>query len=200
VFSRAVYGASEGLSVLVIRDQRARRPGGASSRIENYLGSRPESPGQDLRGGRLYKPKNSAQKSPWRDPLQALKMDGNIFSRIGAEKNSAEPHCPFVARRAANIRKPGSAESGAIEGVPSTTRGKRVSRAPGAAMRISRIVGRKIQRRPAPFSCACTLKPRVSNGHEGPASAATMSRYLFHASEACKEITLMTSTVIEDAR
>jgi thioredoxin reductase (NADPH) len=57
----AVYGASEGLDVVVVEDVAIRGQAGSSSRIENYLGFPRGVPGQSWHEPRCFRPSSSGR-------------------------------------------------------------------------------------------------------------------------------------------
>ena len=59
----AVYGASEGLDVLIIESQAPGGHAGSSSKIENYLGFPTGISGQALAGRALRRPKSLVPKT-----------------------------------------------------------------------------------------------------------------------------------------
>ena len=59
----AVYGASEGLDVLVLESNAPGGQAGSSSKIENYLGFPTGISGQDLRAAPTRRRRNSARRS-----------------------------------------------------------------------------------------------------------------------------------------
>src|SRR4029453_13204179 len=87
----AVYGASEGLQVLVIESNSPGGQAGSSSRIENYLGFPTGISGQEL-AGRAY--------------AQAQKFGAQILFPTGATRLSWHRH-PFAVQIDDDLRVPG---------------------------------------------------------------------------------------------
>jgi len=190
----AVYGASEGLSVLVIETSAPGGQAGASSRIENYLGFPSGISGQDLAGRAFVQAEKFGAKIAVARSAKALKCTRKPYSVEMDDGKIVQSRTVIVAA-GAQYRKPDLPNLAQFEGVGvyygATSIEARLCRNENIA-----IVGGGNSAGQAAVFLAMHAK-HVYLMVRGPSLAATMSRYLISRIEACKEITLMTSTVIE---
>jgi thioredoxin reductase (NADPH) len=191
----AVYGASEGLKVLVLEKNAPGGQAGSSSRIENYLGFPMGISGQEL-SNRAF--------------VQAEKFGAHIAIAQSAERTEDQPpalhgrtgrwslsagsnghHSRWVADIADWICRtfPSSKELESTTALPT-------SRPQSAATKRSRSWAVGIRQGRRRFSLPDTAK-HVYLVVRGPCLAKTMSRYLISRIEASPRITLMAWTRIE---
>src|SRR5215475_1342180 len=111
----AVYGASEGLDVLVVESRAPGGQAGSSSKIENYLGFPTGISGQDL-AGRAY---SQAQKFG-AQVMVAKKAGGLLCSRtpyaVAMDEGSPIPARSIVIATGAQYRRPQVENLGQFEG------------------------------------------------------------------------------------
>jgi thioredoxin reductase (NADPH) len=187
----AVYGASEGLDVLVLESNVPGGQAGSSSRIENYLGFPTGISGLDLTG-RAY--------------AQALKFGARVFVAKGATRLSCDGQRytieidggPLIRSRAiiiasgAEYRKPPLANLSTFEGA-----GVYYGATPMEAQLCGGeevvIVGGGNSAGQAAVFLASTAR-RIHMLVRGPGLADTMSRYLVRRIEESPAIVLRTST------
>ena len=190
----AVYGASEGLKVLVIESNAPGGQAGSSSRIENYLGFPTGISGQDL-AGRAF--------------VQAEKFGAHILIARGARGLKCEPR-PYTVE----LDSGGSVQARSIIVAAGAQYRKldlpKLARFEGAGVyygatqveaQVCRneetaVVGGGNSAGQAALFLAGFAR-HVYLLVRGPGLAATMSRYLIARIEACREITFKPWTEIE---
>jgi thioredoxin reductase (NADPH) len=189
----AVYGASEGLDVLVLESSMPGGQAGSSSRIENYLGFPTGISGLDLTG-RAY--------------AQALKFGARVVVAKGATRLSCDGHRytvdidqgPRIRARAvivatgAEYRKPALHNLSTFEGA-GVYYGATPMEAQLCAGQDVVIVGGGNSAGQAAVFLASTAR-RVHMLVRGPSLAETMSRYLIRRIEENPAIDLRTHTQI----
>lgn len=190
----AVYGASEGLNVLVIESNAPGGQAGSSSKIENYLGFPMGISGQEL-AGRAF--------------VQAEKFGAHIsIARSAAALKCAKP--PYAIRLddggivqsrsiivAAGVqyRKLDLANLAQFEGVGVYYGATSVEAQICSNQEVAIVGGGNSAGQAAIF--LSTVAKHVYLLVRGPGLSATMSRYLISRIEGCSEITLKTYTEIE---
>jgi len=189
----AVYGASEGLDVLVLESTVPGGQAGSSSRIENYLGFPTGISGLDLTG-RAY--------------AQALKFGAQVIVAKGATRMACDgqrytvdiDHGPRIRARAviiatgAEYRKPALHNLSAFEGA-GIYYGATPMEAQLCVGEDVAIVGGGNSAGQAAVFLASTAR-RVHMLVRGPSLADTMSRYLIRRIEENPAIVLRTHTQI----
>ena len=99
----AVYGASEGLDVLVLETNAPGGQAGSSSKIENYLGFPTGVSGQDLAGaGAMRRRRNSARRSSSRK-ARAADVRPQAVRHCRSTTTRACRHAPSSSQRAPPI-------------------------------------------------------------------------------------------------
>jgi thioredoxin reductase (NADPH) len=190
----AVYGASEGLSVLVIETNAPGGQAGSSSRIENYLGFPSGISGQEL-AGRAF--------------VQAEKFGAHVFvarSALGLEcqkvpyavaldDGKAVKSRTVIIASGAQYRKPDLPNLAQFEGVGIYYGATSIEAGLCRDENVG-IVGGGNSAGQAAVYLASKAK-HVYLMVRGPCLASTMSRYLISRIEASPVITLMTFTEIE---
>ena len=108
----AVYGASEGLDVLVLESNAPGGQAGSSSRIENYLGFPTGISGQELAGARLHagaevrRRRSMIAKGATQlacDAQAVRHRDRRRTARAGARRRSSRPARSTASRRSSNL-------------------------------------------------------------------------------------------------
>src|ERR1700722_2835468 len=190
----AVYGASEGLSVLVVETNAPGGQAGSSSRIENYLGFPAGISGQELAGRAFVQAEKFGAHVAVARTAQALNCKKTPYGVALDDGKSVQSRTVIIAA-GAEYRKPDLPNLAQFEG------GGIYYRATSIEAGICRdenvaIVGGGNSAGQAAVFLAQNAK-HVYLMVRGPGLASTMSRYLISRIEACPEITLMTWTVIE---
>jgi thioredoxin reductase (NADPH) len=189
----AVYGASEGLDVLVLESNLPGGQAGSSSRIENYLGFPTGISGLDLTG-RAY--------------AQALKFGAHVVVAKGATRLACDgrrytvviddgPHVParaVIIATGAEYRKPPIANLSTFEGA-GVYYGATPMEAQLCVGEEVVVVGGGNSAGQAAVFLASTAR-RVHMLVRGPGLADTMSRYLVRRIEENPAIVLRTRTQI----
>jgi thioredoxin reductase (NADPH) len=190
----AVYGASEGLSVLVVETNAPGGQAGSSSRIENYLGFPAGISGQDLAGRAFVQAEKFGAKVAVARSAQALECTRTPYAVALDDGKSVKSRTVIIAA-GAQYRKPDLPNLAKFEGAGiyygATTIEAGICRDENVA-----IVGGGNSAGQAAVFLASHAK-HVYLMVRGSGLASTMSRYLISRIEASQEITLMTWTVIE---
>jgi thioredoxin reductase (NADPH) len=190
----AVYGASEGLNVLVIESNAPGGQAGSSSRIENYLGFPMGISGQDLAArafvqaekfGAQIAVARSAAKLKCAKPPYAIQLDdgGTVQSRS------------IIVAAGAQYRKLDLANLAQFEGVGVYYGATAVEAQVCSHQEVAIVGGGNSAGQAAIY--LSTVAKHVYLLVRGPGLSETMSRYLISRIEACPEITLKTFTEIE---
>jgi thioredoxin reductase (NADPH) len=191
----AVYGASEGLSVLVIETNAPGGQAGSSSRIENYLGFPTGISGQELAGrafvqaekfGAKIAVARSARMLKCAKPPYGVELDDGAMVRART----------VIVAAGAQYRKPELENLAQFEGVGVYYGATAVEARICGDENIAVVGGGNSAGQAAVFLAGHAK--HVYLMVRGPGLAATMSRYLISRIEASKEITLMTWTEIEE--
>jgi len=190
----AVYGASEGLNVLVIESNAPGGQAGSSSRIENYLGFPMGISGQELAGrafvqaekfGAHISVARSAASLKCAKPPYAIQFDdgGIVQSRS------------IIVAAGAQYRKLDLPNLAQFEGVGVYYGATSVEAQVCGDREVAIVGGGNSAGQAAIF--LSTVARRVYLLVRGPGLSETMSKYLISRIEACPEITLKTFTEIE---
>jgi thioredoxin reductase (NADPH) len=190
----AVYGASEGLSVLVIETNAPGGQAGSSSRIENYLGFPAGISGQELAGRAFVQAEKFGAKVAVARTAQALKCTKNPYV-IALDDGKFIKSRTIIIASGAQYRKPNLPNLAQFEGVGIYYGATNIEAGICQDENIAIVGGGNSAGQAAVF-----LANRAKHVYlmvRGPSLAATMSRYLISRIEACPEITFMPSTEIE---
>jgi thioredoxin reductase (NADPH) len=190
----AVYGASEGLNVLVVESNAPGGQAGSSSRIENYLGFPMGISGQELASRAFVQAEKfgahisiarSAASLKCAKPPYAIQLDdgGMVRSRS------------IIVAAGAQYRKLGLQNLAQFEGA-GVYYGATAVEAQVCTDQVVAIVGGGNSAGQAAIYLS-TVAKHVYLLVRGPGLSETMSRYLISRIEACNEITLKTWTEIE---
>jgi thioredoxin reductase (NADPH) len=190
----AVYGASEGLSVLVVETNAPGGQAGSSSRIENYLGFPNGISGQELAGRAFVQAEKFGARVAVARSAQGLECQKKPYGVALDDGKSIKSRTVIIAS-GAQYRKPDLANLAQFEGVGvyygATSIEAGICRDDNVA-----IVGGGNSAGQAAVYLAAHVK-HVYLMVRRDSLAETMSRYLISRIEASPEITLMTWTVIE---
>jgi len=190
----AVYGASEGLNVLVIESNAPGGQAGSSSRIENYLGFPMGISGQELAArafiqaekfGAQISVARSAASLQCAKPPYAIRLDDGV---------SVQSRSIIVAA-GAQYRKLDLPNLAQFEGVGVYYGATSVEAQVCSDQEVAIVGGGNSAGQAAIF--LSTVAKHVYLLVRGPGLSETMSRYLISRIEACSEITLKTFTEIE---
>jgi thioredoxin reductase (NADPH) len=190
----AVYGASEGLNVLVVESNAPGGQAGSSSRIENYLGFPTGISGQELASrafvqaekfGAQIAVARSATSLKCAKPPYALQLDdgGLVQSRS------------LIVATGVQYRRLDLPNLAQFEGVGVYYGATNVEAQVCAGQEVAIVGGGNSAGQAALF--LSTVARHVYLLVRGPGLSDTMSRYLISRIEACNEITLKTFTEIE---
>ena len=190
----AVYGASEGLSVLVVESNAPGGQAGSSSRIENYLGFPMGISGQDLAAraflqaekfGAHIEVARSAATLQCARPPYALQLDdgGSVQSRS------------LIVATGAQYRRLNLPNLAQFEGRGVYYGATQVEAQVCSNQEVAIVGGGNSAGQAAIF--LSTVAKHVYLLVRGRGLSETMSRYLISRIEACPEITLKTFTEIE---
>jgi thioredoxin reductase (NADPH) len=189
----AVYGASEGLSVLVIETSAPGGQAGSSSRIENYLGFPAGISGQDLAGRAFVQAEKFGAHIAVARSAQALECQKKPYGIALDDGKSVQSRTVIIAS-GAQYRKPDLANLAQFEGV-GIYYGATSIEAKICADESVAIVGGGNSAGQAAVFLAQHAK-HVYLLVRGPGLSSTMSRYLISRIEASPQITLMNWTEI----
>jgi thioredoxin reductase (NADPH) len=190
----AVYGASEGLNVLVVESNSPGGQAGSSSRIENYLGFPMGISGQELAarafvqaekfGAQIVVARSAASLTCARPPY-VLKLDdgGTVQSRS------------LIVATGAQYRKLNLANLAEFEGAGVYYGATPVEAQICTNQEVAIVGGGNSAGQAAIY--LSTVAKHVYLLVRGPGLSATMSKYLISRIEACAEITVKTFTEIE---
>jgi thioredoxin reductase (NADPH) len=190
----AVYGASEGLNVLVVESNAPGGQAGASSRIENYLGFPLGISGQDLANRAFVQAEKFGAQIAIARAARGLKCTRPPY-RVELDESGAVQGRSIIVAAGADYRKLNLANLAQFEGVGvyygATPMESHLCRNEEVI-----IVGGGNSAGQAAMFLAGFAK-HVYLLVRGPRLADTMSRYLIARIEACKEITLEAWTEVE---
>src|ERR1700733_4175169 len=190
----AVYGASEGLSVLVVETNAPGGQAGSSSRIENYLGFPMGISGQDLAarafvqaekfGAHIAVARSAASLKCARPPYALQLDDGRTVQSRS-----------IIVAAGAQYRRLNLPNLADFEGVGVYYGATAVEAQVCGDKEVAIVGGGNSAGQAAIF--LSTVAKHVYLLVRGPGLSETMSRYLISRIEACKEITLKPFTEIE---
>jgi len=190
----AVYGASEGLNVLVVESTAPGGQAGSSSRIENYLGFPNGISGQDLaRRAFVQAEKFGAQIAVARSAraLTSVRPPYTVELDDGASVQARS----IIVAAGAQYRKIDVPNLAQFEGAGVFYGATQVEADVCTGQTVAVVGGGNAAGQAAIF--LSSLAKRVYLLVRGPGLATTMSRYLISRIEACSEITLKTWTKVE---
>jgi len=189
----AVYGASEGLNVLVLEGHAPGGQAGSSSRIENYLGFPTGIAGQDLAGRAFVQAEKFGAQIAIARVAAGLRCERRPF---GIELSGAEPvegHAVIIASGAA-YRKLPLRDLGRFEGAGVYYGATQLEAQLCAAEEIAIVGGGNSAGQAAVFLSA--IARHVHMLVRGAGLAESMSRYLIRRIEESPTITLRTRTEV----
>ena len=190
----AVYGASEGLNVLVVESNAPGGQAGSSSRIENYLGFPTGISGQDLAGRAFVQAEKFGAHITVARTARALRCDRPPYTVELDDGGSVQGRSIIVAA-GAQYRKLPLSNLARFEGSGVYYGATAVEAQLCGNEEVAIIGGGNSAGQAAMF-----LSAHAKHVHllvRGPGLADTMSRYLISRIEACPEITLRAWTEIE---
>jgi len=190
----AVYGASEGLNVLVLESNAPGGQAGSSSRIENYLGFPTGISGQDLAGRAFVQAEKFGAHIAVARSARALNCARPPYSVHLDDGASVQARSVIVAA-GAQYRKLELPNVAQFEGVGIYYGATQVEAALCANDEVVVVGGGNSAGQAAMF-----LSAHAKHVHllvRGPGLSETMSRYLISRIEACRDITLRARTEIE---
>jgi len=190
----AVYGASEGLNVLVVESSSPGGQAGSSSRIENYLGFPNGISGQELAGRAFIQAEKFGAQIAVARSARALKCARSPFTVELDDGASVQGRSVIVAA-GAQYRKLPLSNLGQFEGAGVYYGATPVEAQLCANDEVAVVGGGNSAGQAAMF-----LSAHAKHVHllvRGPGLAETMSRYLISRIEACPDITLRPFTEVE---
>ena len=190
----AVYGASEGLKVLVVESNAPGGQAGSSSRIENYLGFPIGISGQELAGRAFVQAEKFGAHIAVARSARALKCARPPYTVELDDGGSVQARSIIVAA-GAQYRKLELPNLAQFEGVGIYYGATQVEAQLCANEEVAIVGGGNSAGQAALF-----LSAHAKHVHllvRGPGLAETMSRYLISRIEACREITLRPRTEVE---
>jgi thioredoxin reductase (NADPH) len=190
----AVYGASEGLKVLVVESTAPGGQAGTSSRIENYLGFPTGISGQDLAGRAFVQAEKFGAQIAIARTARALKCERPPYTIELDDGGSVEGRSIVVAA-GAQYRKLDLPNVAQFEGAGIYYSATRVEAQLCGNAEVAIVGGGNSAGQAAVF-----LSGSAKHVHlvvRGSGLAETMSRYLIARIESCQEITLRPETEIE---
>jgi thioredoxin reductase (NADPH) len=190
----AVYGASEGLNVLVVESNAPGGQAGSSSRIENYLGFPLGITGQELAGRAFVQAEKFGAQIAVARSARALKCARPPYTVELDDGASVEARSIIVAA-GAQYRKLAVPNLAAFEGVGVYYGATQIEAQLCGTEEIAIVGGGNSAGQAAIF--LANHAKRVNVLVRGPGLAETMSRYLISRIEACPEITLHSRTEVE---
>jgi thioredoxin reductase (NADPH) len=190
----AVYGASEGLNVLVVESSAPGGQAGASSRIENYLGFPMGISGQDLANRAFVQAEKFGANISVARSARSLKCDHPPYT-IELDDGGSVRALSIIVAAGAQYRKLNLPNLTQFEGAgiyygATTVEGQLCRDQPVVIVGGGNSAGQA-----AMF--LSTLAKHVYLVVRGPGLSETMSRYLISRIEACSDITIKPMTEIE---
>lgn len=189
----AVYGASEGLSTLVIECNAPGGQAGSSSRIENYLGFPNGISGQELAGRALIQAEKFGAQISIARPAKALKCDRKPYA-VELDDGGVVRGSSVILASGAKYRKLNLPNLDQFEGVGVYYGATPVEAQLSKSQEVVVVGGGN-----SAGQAALYLSQFASHVHmavRGPGLTDSMSRYLISRIEACTEITLRPYTEI----
>lgn len=190
----AVYGASEGLNVLVVEGNAPGGQAGTSSRIENYLGFPLGISGQDLTGRAFVQAEKFGAHILVARGARSLKCGGATYS-IELDDGASVQSRTVIVAAGAQYRKLNLPNLAQFEGVGIYYGATAVEAQICGQEEVVVVGGGNSAGQAAIFLSGFARHVYLLT--RGPGLADTMSRYLIARIEACREITLKPWTEIE---
>jgi len=190
----AVYGASEGLNVLVVEGNAPGGQAGTSSRIENYLGFPLGISGQDLTGRAFVQAEKFGAHILVARGARSLRCGGGTYAIELDDGNTVQSRAVIVAA-GAQYRKLDLPNLAQFEGVGVYYGATKVEAQVCDGCEIAVVGGGNSAGQAAIYLSG--FAKHVYLLTRGPGLSDTMSRYLISRIEACKDITLRPWTEIE---
>ncbi len=189
----AVYGASEGLTVLVIETNAPGGQAGSSSRIENYLGFPAGISGQDLAGRAFVQAQKFGAKIAIARSAKALECTKNPYSVALDDGKSIKSRAVIIAS-GVQYRKPDLPNLQQFEGAGVYYGATNIEAGLCRDENVAIVGGGNSAGQAAVF--LASQAKHVYLMVRGPGLTSTMSRYLISRIEASPEITFMNWTEI----
>jgi thioredoxin reductase (NADPH) len=189
-----VYGASEGLNVLVLESSGPGGQAGSSSRIENYLGFPNGISGQDLAGRAFVQAEKFGAHVLVASTARALKCEHGPYS-IDLEGGGVVQGRSVILAAGAKYRKLDLPKLNEFEGAGIYYGATNVEAQICRDEEVAVVGGGN-----SAGQAALYLSEFAKHVHllvRGPGLAETMSRYLISRIEACREITFRPRTEIQ---
>src|SRR5580693_5093680 len=190
----AVYGASEGLNVLVVESNAPVGQAGSSSRIENYLGFPLGITGQELAARAFVQAEKFGAQIAVARSARALKCARSPYT-VELDDGASVGARSIIVAAGAQYRKLGVPNLGQFEGVGVYYGATQIEAQLCGSEEVAIVGGGNSAGQAAIF-----LADHARHVHvlvRGPGLAETMSRYLISRIEACPEITLHSRTEVE---
>jgi thioredoxin reductase (NADPH) len=189
----AVYGASEGLNVLVIETSSPGGQAGSSSRIENYLGFPTGISGQDLAGRAFVQAEKFGAKIAVARSARALKCAREPYG-IEMDDGKVIHSRTVIIASGAQYRKPDLKNLAQFEGVGIYYGATAVEAQICSGQNVAIVGGGNSAGQAAVYLASHAR--HVYHMVRGPGLADTMSRYLISRIEESKQITSLNWTEI----
>jgi thioredoxin reductase (NADPH) len=189
----AVYGASEGLNVLVIETNSPGGQAGSSSRIENYLGFPTGISGQDLAGRAFVQAEKFGAKIAVARSARALKCAKEPYG-VELDDGKMIRSRTVIIASGAQYRKPDLKNLARFEGVGIYYGATAVEAQICGGQNVAIVGGGNSAGQAAVYLASHAR--HVYHMVRGPGLADTMSRYLISRIEESKQITFMNWTEI----
>jgi thioredoxin reductase (NADPH) len=190
----AVYGASEGLSVLVVEGNAPGGQAGSSSRIENYLGFPMGISGQELAGRAFVQAEKFGANILVARTARGLRCERPPYS-VDLDDGASLHARSIIVASGAKYRKLRVQNLAQFEGVGVYYGATRVEAELCRGEEVAVVGGGNSAGQAAMFLSG--IAKRVHLLVRGPGLANSMSRYLISRIEACHQITFMPKTEVE---
>ena len=190
----AVYGASEGLSVLVVECNAPGGQAGSSSRIENYLGFPLGISGQDLASRAFVQAEKFGARIAVARSARALKCVRSPYT-VELDDGASVQARSIIVAAGARYRKLAVPNLAGFEGVGVYYGATQIEAQLCGSEEVAIVGGGNSAGQAAIFLAAHAKHVHVLV--RGPGLAETMSRYLISRIEASPEITLHSRTEVE---
>ena len=190
----AVYGASEGLKVLVVESTAPGGQAGSSSRIENYLGFPNGISGEDLARRAFVQAEKFGANIAVARSARSLKCDRPPYT-VELDDGASVQGRSIIIAAGAQYRKLDLPNLEQFEGAGVYYGATAVEADICAGQAVAVVGGGNAAGQASVF--LSSVAKRVFLLVRGPGLAETMSRYLISRIEACSEITQKTRTQVE---
>jgi thioredoxin reductase (NADPH) len=190
----AVYGASEGLKVLVVESDSPGGQAGSSSRIENYLGFPLGISGQDLTRRAFVQAEKFGAHIAVARSARALRCIRSPYT-VELDDGAAVQGRSIVVAAGARYRRLALPNLAEFEGVGVYYGATQIEAQLCHNEEVAIVGGANSAGQAAVF--LATYSSRVNMLVRRPGLAETMSRYLISRIEACREITVRPRTEVE---